>query len=421
MELIMEKIIKTISILSILLLRQTMLPQTNVDLRPQVNSPEVFKFEQYLNMPVNMVAGVPQVNIPIYNLEYGDMSLPISLEYDASGVKVESIASSVGQNWSLNVGGVVSRIVKGIPDEGIHRASISPRSLFNIDGYYQDYGIKNLDKELDKINGDNFAALPNKNVGFNYFLEDVSNGYKDSQPDLFYFSTPQGGGKFVFNDERQVVYLENTDFIIKEDYVETDHFFRTWNATSPMGIKYKFGLDTGIIQSWKSKNNCIEQTGTRGVGEDAIFNNQTNSWFLTEISNYTNNKKITIDYIDNIYEQIVNHTPTVLRDVCLPLSAINGNCNITDDTYYNSFALDPKNFAAPSPGDDPFSYLTRSDAINSRTDSKIISKITAGNTTINFLYSDREDLLPDILNPSNKGKKLQQINIFESGICIKKL
>jgi hypothetical protein len=97
---------------------QLVLGQVNTDLRPAVKSPEVNKFEQYMNMPVNLVSGTPQVNIPIYTLNYGGMSLPISLEYDASGVKVESIASCVGQNWTLNVGGVVSRIVKGAPDEG---------------------------------------------------------------------------------------------------------------------------------------------------------------------------------------------------------------------------------------------------------------------------------------------------------------
>ena len=123
--------------------------QANTDLRPQVKSPEVNKFEQYMNMPVNLVSGTPQVSIPIYTLEYGGLILPISLEYDASGVKVESIASSVGQNWSLNVGGVVSRNTKGAPDEGA--VSVSTKSMVDISGYYKDYGLSKFDLLLNNF------------------------------------------------------------------------------------------------------------------------------------------------------------------------------------------------------------------------------------------------------------------------------
>jgi len=106
----MKKHFKSILLFSIYIFNQTLFAQINTDLRPQVKSPEVNKFEQYLNMPVNLASGTPQINIPIYTLEYGGMSLPITIEYDASGVKVESIASSVGQNWSLNVVEIESNV-----------------------------------------------------------------------------------------------------------------------------------------------------------------------------------------------------------------------------------------------------------------------------------------------------------------------
>lgn len=48
----------------------------------------------------------------------GDFTLPISLDYAAVGVKTDDRPGAVGYNWNLNVGGVVTRVVRGgIADE----------------------------------------------------------------------------------------------------------------------------------------------------------------------------------------------------------------------------------------------------------------------------------------------------------------
>lgn len=62
-------------------------------------------------------SGSHSETIPIYTLQEGNLAVPISFTYDASGVKVSSFASSVGQNWSLSAGGKISRIVRDKPDE----------------------------------------------------------------------------------------------------------------------------------------------------------------------------------------------------------------------------------------------------------------------------------------------------------------
>jgi YD repeat-containing protein len=356
--------------------------QVNTDLRPQVKSPEVNKFEQYMNMPVNLVSGTPQVSIPIYTLEYGGMTLPISLEYDASGVKVESIASSVGQNWSLNVGGVVSRNTKGAPDEG----SVGyPKSSIMVNGYYKDYGLSKLDTELSTYsNVENSRYLQ-----FNWWLEDVNAGKKDAQPDLFYFSTPEGGSKFVFNDQRKVVYLENTDFIIQEEYVPS--YFKTWMVTSPKGTKYKFGLDTGTEFG---ANNAVEKNySNQSIDEIAFANNFIiNSWFLTEISNYTSANKIQLEYVDNNYTHTTISKPIVQSSfLCLPNMLPSTNCDITAESQYATLAENPVNTTSQS-----------------HVISKLISKIKAGTTQINFIYSNRDDLTPEFgVTP----KRLDEIQI----------
>ena len=378
----MKKQCNLLIFLNILFATTVCSSQVNTDLRPQVKSPEVNKFEQYMNMPVNLVSGTPQVSIPIYTLEYGGMTLPISLEYDASGVKVESIASSVGQNWSLNVGGVVSRNTKGAPDEG---AVGYPKSSIMVNGYYKDYGLTKLEEALSTYsNVENSRYLQ-----FNWWLEDVNAGKKDSQPDLFYFSTPEGGSKFVFNDQRKVVYLENTDFIIQEEYVPS--YFKTWMVTSPKGTKYKFGLDTGTEFG---ANNAVEKNySNQSIDEIAFANNFIiNSWFLTEISNYTSANKIQLEYVDNNYTHTTISKPIVQSSfLCLPNMLPSTNCDITAESQYATLAENPVNTTSQS-----------------HVISKLISKIKAGTTQINFIYSNRDDLTPEFgVTP----KRLDEIQI----------
>ncbi len=79
-------------------------------------SPEVAAFDKFSNS-VNMYTGVPTIALPLYTFKGRELSLPISLSYDASGIKVEQIATHVGLGWSLNYGGVISRQVNGHPDD----------------------------------------------------------------------------------------------------------------------------------------------------------------------------------------------------------------------------------------------------------------------------------------------------------------
>ncbi len=393
----MKKQFNLLVFLNILFATTICSSQVNTDLRPQVKSPEVNKFEQYMNMPVNLVSGTPQVSIPIYTLEYGGMSLPISLEYDASGVKVESIASSVGQNWSLNVGGVVSRIVKGAPDEGGYVTNGVNNEL-NIKGFYRDFGLTKLDNALGSV------SSYGKFMGW---LQECAKGKQDAQPDLFYFSTPQGGAKFVFNNQRQIVYLENTDFVVKEDFMPD--FFRSWSATAPSGIKYKFG------HSGASSNatNTVEQNFINQGKNDGISSNNfiANAWFLTEISNPSTTNTITIDYTSNNFSNNILNRPTKTSFCYTNITSINNNLCGDEKTRYYDLALNPYGVAT-----DFFGTSTPYTMLN-HTSSKVISTITAGTISIYFDYSNRDDLSLNFENHS--GKKLDRIRVVESGKCIK--
>src|SRR5262245_60995359 len=74
-------------------------------------SPVAASLGKYVEQPVGLYNGIPQVDIPIYTIQAANLSLPISLSYHASGIKVSEMASNIGLGWSLNAGGVITRSV----------------------------------------------------------------------------------------------------------------------------------------------------------------------------------------------------------------------------------------------------------------------------------------------------------------------
>ena len=125
--------------------------------------PQVASLGKFGEVPVSYFTGVPSIGIHMYTVTQGTLSLPISVNYHPSGVRVAEVASWVGLGWSLNTGGMISRTVVGVPDE-------SQFGWFNITS--------------TQLN--------------NTPLKDIADGIKDSEPDMFNFNIGGYSGKFVF-------------------------------------------------------------------------------------------------------------------------------------------------------------------------------------------------------------------------------
>src|ERR1700744_138986 len=91
-----------------------------------VTSPDAASLGKFGNIPVSYSAGIPSITIPVYEIKIGKLSVPISLDYHASGIKVDEIPSSVGTGWALNCGGMVSRNMMGLPDDATGGYLTSP-------------------------------------------------------------------------------------------------------------------------------------------------------------------------------------------------------------------------------------------------------------------------------------------------------
>jgi hypothetical protein len=236
----------------------------NPDKVPTVNivSPTASSLGKYVDFPVNLHSGVPEIGIPIYTVQKGPLSLPISLSYHASGLQVAEPASWVGAGWSLQAGGVVSRNAKGgNPDE---------RKGYQNKTFWDDNGFSNYF----------FTTSPWGDLVNDYdrFLQ----GYKDGEPDLYTFSFGNYSGKFYFREDHSVVLIPETD--LKIELIEKSggnlsyDYFQGFIITDADGIKYYFGVtadatDIDPIEKSRIWSNEVLET----------YQNVISSWYLNKI------------------------------------------------------------------------------------------------------------------------------------------
>ena len=78
--------------------------------------PAPMAFETYGSYESSEYTGTPEISIPLLEVSSGKLRLPVSLKYEASGIRVSQQASSVGLGWGLVFGGSITHIVNGQDD-----------------------------------------------------------------------------------------------------------------------------------------------------------------------------------------------------------------------------------------------------------------------------------------------------------------
>lgn len=60
-------------------------------------SPDAAALIKMVNYPVNFNTGVPDISVPLYSIESGNLSLPVTINYHAGGFK--SLYYCCGDSW----------------------------------------------------------------------------------------------------------------------------------------------------------------------------------------------------------------------------------------------------------------------------------------------------------------------------------
>jgi hypothetical protein len=148
-----------------------------------------------IDIPVDPLTGQAQVSVPLGAVSYGSLTVPVTLSYDARGVKPQSSEGIAGMNWNLFAGGQVSREVRGLPDDYNGNASDATDQRR---GWLLNYAtqVNNFTPTSD----DNLAVCSDE-VDDWTFINNLSYN-RDSEPDVFFFDAPGLSGRFVFGADK---------------------------------------------------------------------------------------------------------------------------------------------------------------------------------------------------------------------------
>lgn len=227
----------------------------------ELPSPTAMSFAEVVDIPINFFTGQPNITVPLHSMMYYDIQIPINLTYSTTGLKVEDVSSYVGQGWDLNIGGVITRVTNGLPDE----------STF---GY-----MNNIGDEFDSFHDHDIGEF----YRFHHIKSFVGNigSTKDYEQDVFYYNFLGRTGKFLLgNDEN--FYTESFDNI-KINLTGSNNF----EIIIENGTKFVFSAK--------------EQSINNAELDDFIT-----SWYLTEIIRPDVSDKIELHYSSYNYNKTRN-------------------------------------------------------------------------------------------------------------------
>lgn len=182
-----------------------------------------------LDSPVNKITGAACFDIPIYTIETGGHSLPVSLHYESSGFKVVDLASNVGMGWNIAASGMITRTVKGFPDELFcgYTAQDDPTNPNQGSDSIRRLVSELVGKPLDTILTDRDSTL------FVALMGITENRY-EGEPDIYSFSFAGYSGSFVHDMDGNIHLIPEQNFAI-------EHVADTFIVTVDNGDRYYFG------------------------------------------------------------------------------------------------------------------------------------------------------------------------------------
>ena len=245
-------------------------------------SPDASAMTKHVDIPTNNYTGIPNISIPIHTIKTRELSVPISLSYHASGVKVDDIPAWVGMNWSLNYGGIINRTIKGKADES--------------NGGYLTYSVFEIEKDYDNNNPlilpltDDYCELGNWTFPYADEVSEMTTSINriaanmiDGQPDVFSFSFNGYSGKFYFDTDGEIVLFSEQDLFIEDPFIANNEI-KQWTVVTGDGTKYIFGSES---------INGIEYSG-----HEADIEIYPSAWYITKIISADGSDDINYTYYD---------------------------------------------------------------------------------------------------------------------------
>lgn len=211
-------------------------------------SPATASLVKFTDIPVSGFTGMPDINIPLYEISSSFVKVPVSLNYHAAGITVGQEASNIGLGWALHAGGVISRSVYGRADNNSwQQYRMGRESGFDV---------------RDPVDYQQAYALSQNTI--------------DGVPDLYMYNIPGYSGKFIIAD--QIRQLPMTNLRITK--ISDSEF----QIVTPDGNKY-------IFNATESSYNKSDGAGNTTVA----------GWYLTKILSADRVDSVVFTYANTRY------------------------------------------------------------------------------------------------------------------------
>lgn len=304
---------------------------------------------------VDQVKGRAQITVPLTTISEGSLSLPISLDYEASGVKLEEEGKEYGLGWYLNAGGTIVRTLNDLPDD---RENVG--WLFG--------NTASLVESFTIANDNNWTTCTDESADFSYIYNNFPIE-KDVEPDIFNVSAPGLSCQIVFDKNHQPKVIPYNDYKIA--YTINSGGISTFTITKDNGTQYYF---TSPDLSKKKASNLSSSIAPYLRREYEQYKTEIayySTWYLQSITDVSGNS-IFLDYVT------VNGEISTSQ---IKINEKNGSGNFVTNTLYiiSDGATTKKNISSIT-GNNSVRFEYRDEFLN--------HVILPGERTLNFNYAD---------------------------------
>ncbi|MBL7732306.1 MAG: hypothetical protein JNM88_14100 [Chitinophagaceae bacterium] len=290
---------------------------------------------------VNLQSGAPEQSFPLISYVDGKagLSMNVNLNYSGgNGLLVNDVASNTGTGWNLDVGGFISRIQNGEPDDQME---------YTVSDFSAEKDHEDAVRMLLKNYPAGFLYNPNAtngcNAGLNYYpvftkqtvYKELNRVAADTEQDKFFFRMNGRSGVFIIGKNMQATTLGDSRVKIAFTLQDmTSQGIRTringFTIITEDGIKYSFS-QKALTHICRYKYSYRDPAGNWAVASGNPPDDEydisrywgyelaaderpyiINTWYLSEIENANTGQKILFNYEDIRNELVsslsVNHS-----------------------------------------------------------------------------------------------------------------
>lgn len=141
-------------------------------------SPQAEAFKKYGDFEINYSTGIPDISIPLFEINHRGYKLPITLKYNPQPLRPGYNYDVYGHGWGLSVSSCISRTIEYIPDEWRDFKLETDKLSNSFEVYRRGGGITNINLGYDIFNailpdGSSFEFIMCRGInGLEYIVSD---------------------------------------------------------------------------------------------------------------------------------------------------------------------------------------------------------------------------------------------------------